>query len=549
MLFTSYGFIGFITVVFIVYYLFPKKAQWCFLLAASWFFYFLASPSYLIFIGATCLSTWLVSLKLDALHVRQEDYLRENKGKISREEKKAFKAQIKKQQWKWLLVCLLFNLGILAVLKYTNFAIANFNGFLQVIGSSRQLSFVNLVLPMGISFYTFQTMGYIIDVYRGTCRAQKNPFKLALFVSFFPQLVQGPISRYSDLAESLYTPHYFDTKTVSYGLYRILWGYFKKLVIADRILAAVNTIIQDPETWQGGFVLVGMLFYAVELYADFTGGIDITIGIAQTMGIRVKENFVRPYFSKNIKEYWNRWHISMGTWFTDYIFYPISVCKPMLKLSTFSRRHFGDVIGKRVPVYLSALAVWFTTGLWHGASWNFIVWGLMNYAVIMISQELQPLYRRFHTRFSVRDKAWYGVFEIIRTILLMSSLRMFDCYRNVPLTFRMFANMFTHFKISELNAEAFLSLGLSAAEYALLLVSLLIVLAVSITQEKLEARAKKAAAGGDSAKSDIRGVRDLIFSAPVAWKYIIFAVLVIVVIVFGAYGIGYDQTQFIYNQF
>ena len=325
-------------------------------------------------------------------------------------------------------------------------------------GSGGQISFVDLVLPMGISFYTFQTMGYIIDVYRGTCRAEKNLFRLALFVSFFPQLVQGPISRYSDLAKSLYERHDFDTRTVAYGLYRILWGYFKKAVIADRILTAVNAIIQNPDTYQGGFVFVGMMFYAFELYADFTGGIDITIGIAETMGITVAENFRRPYLSKNIKEYWNRWHITMGTWFTDYIFYPISVCKPMLNVSKASRAKFGDFIGKRVPVYLSSFAVWFTTGIWHGASWNFIVWGLMNFVVIMISQECEPLYKKFHNRFHVKDKRWYGVFEILRTILLMSSLRMFDCYRDVPLTFRMFGNMFTHFRLSELHTGAFLEL-------------------------------------------------------------------------------------------
>ena len=283
MLFTSYSFIGFITVVFLLYYLLPKKCQWPLLLAASYTFYFIAGPSYLLFIGATTVSTYLVSRRLDTLREMQDTYIKENKGILSREEKKAYKASVKAKQWKWLLVCLFFNLGILAVLKYTNFVIANFNGILHAFGGDGQISFVDLVLPMGISFYTFQTMGYIIDVYRGTCRAEKNLFKLALFVSFFPQLVQGPISRYSDLAKSLYARHEFDTKTVSYGLYRILWGYFKKAVIADRILSAVTTIIQNPDVYQGGFVFVGMMFYAFELYADFTGGIDITIGIAENI--------------------------------------------------------------------------------------------------------------------------------------------------------------------------------------------------------------------------------------------------------------------------
>lgn len=531
MLFTSYSFIGFITVVFLLYYLIPKRCQWPFLLAASYTFYYIASPSYLIFIGVTTVSTYVVSLRLDALKETQDAYIKSHKETLSREEKKAYKASVKKKQWSWLLLCLFFNLGILAVLKYTNFMIANFNGILHALGNGGQISFIDLVLPMGISFYTFQTMGYIIDVYRGTCPAQKNLFKLALFVSFFPQLVQGPISRYNDLSNSLYERHDFDTKTISYGLYRILWGFFKKAVVADRILTAVNEIIQNPDTYQGGFVFVGMMFYALELYADFTGGIDITIGIAETLGITVTENFQRPYLSKNIKEYWKRWHITMGTWFTDYIFYPISVCKPMLKISKFSRAKFGDVIGKRVPVYLSSFAVWFTTGIWHGASWNFIVWGLMNFVVIMVSQELEPLYMKFHGKFNVKEKKWYGAFEILRTIFLMSSLRMFDCYRDVPLTFRMFGNMFTHFRLQDLNAEAFLGLGLTVADYLLLFICLILIVTVSLIQERKGS------------------VRDLIFAAPEICRYAVFFVMVLAVIIFGAYGIGFDQSQFIYNQF
>ena len=196
-------------------------------------------------------------MRLDCLETVQKEYIKAHKGELSREEKKAYKAGIKARKWKWLLLCLFFNLGILAVLKYTNFAIANINGILEAIHSDDRLSFVDLVLPMGISFYTFQTMGYIIDVYRGTSAAEKNPFKLALFVSFFPQLVQGPISRFHDLANSLFERHDFDAKVVSYGLYRIAWGYFKKVVVADRILTAVNEIIQNPDVYQGGFVFVG----------------------------------------------------------------------------------------------------------------------------------------------------------------------------------------------------------------------------------------------------------------------------------------------------
>ena len=203
----------------------------------------------------------------------------------------------------------------------------------------------------------------------------------------------------------------------------------------------------------------------------------------------------------------------------------------MLNISKASRAKFGDFIGKRVPVYLSSFAVWFTTGIWHGASWNFIVWGLMNFVVIMISQECEPLYKKFHDRYDVKEKKWYGVFEILRTILLMSSLRMFDCYRDVPLTFRMFGNMFTHFRLSDLHAEAFLELGLTGADYILLLLCLILLFTVSLLQEKKGS------------------VRDLIFAGPEILRYAVFFVLALSVIIFGAYGIGFDQSQFIYNQF
>lgn len=333
------------------------------------------------------------------------------------------------------------------------------------------------------------------------------------------------------MSASLYEEHAFDWQTVSLGLQRILWGYFKKMVIADRMLTAVNTIIRNSDQYQGAYVFAGMLFYALELYADFTGGIDITIGIAQVMGIRVTENFHRPYFSKSIKEYWRRWHITMGTWFTDYIFYPISVCKPMLKFSKFSRAHFGEAIGKRMPVYLSSFAVWFATGIWHGASWNFIVWGLGNWVVIMISQELEPLYTRFHQRFpGLGSKRVYQGFQVIRTILLMSCLRMFDCYRDVPLTFRMFGTMVTAGNWAVLWNGSLLRLGLTGADFLVLAAGFVLLLTVSLIQRS-------------------GSVREKIGAKPFWLRFILWYALFLATLLLGAYGAGYDSSQFIYNQF
>ena len=530
MLFTSYSFIIFIAILFVLYYLIPKRFQWILLLIASYIFYAFAGVKFLLYILTTTVSTYIAARKIGELYDRQQEYLKEKKLELSREDKKLYKASIKAKQWRLLLFCLLLNFGILFVIKYLNFTIVNINYVWGLFSKGQGLSILTLALPLGISFYTFQTKGYIIDVYRGKYPPEKNIFKLGLFVVFFPQLIQGPISRFDDLAKTLYKEHSLDFRNISFGLQRILWGYFKKLVIADRILIAVNTLIRDPGTYDGIYVLVGMLFYALQLYADFTGGIDITIGIAEVLGIKVKENFIRPYFSKNIAEYWRRWHISLGAWFTEYLFYPISVWKPMLNFSKYARKHFGDRVGKRLPVYLASFAVWFITGAWHGASWNFIVWGLMNYLVIMISEELKPLYAKFHETFSVKDKFLFRLFQVVRTVLLMSSIRMFDCYRDVPLTFKMFGSMFTKFNIGVLFDGSLLSLGLTMADYTVLIIGLVLLIAVSLVGRK-------------------GSVREQLAAKPRIFRYATVYCVFMAVIILGAYGEGYDASQFIYNQF
>lgn len=526
MLFTSYEFIAFLLVMFLLYYLVPKRFQWMLLLAGSYVFYAWAGIHFLAYILVTTVTTWLAARRITRLQGEQADWLKEHKAELSREERKAYKAAGKKKTRHLFLACLLLNLGILAVIKYTDFFISNING---VFGT--EIGFMRFALPMGISFYTFQSMGYLIDVYRGKYPAQDSLGKFALFVSFFPQVVQGPISRYDDLAQTLYQEHSYNHRNISFGIQRICWGFFKKLVVADRILVAVNELIQNPAEYTGAYVLLAMLFYAVELYADFTGGIDITIGIAQVFGIRLVENFERPFFSKNTAEYWRRWHITMGTWFRDYIFYPISVCQPMLKLSKVSREKLGQALGKRIPVYLSTAIVWFVTGLWHGASWNFIVWGMLNCLVLIVSQELEPFYAWFHQRFPRVGKTfWYRLFQVVRTFCLMSAIRILDCYRDVPLTFHQVGTIFTQGDWGILVDGSLLQLGLTAADWAVLGVGVLAMLSVSLIGRSGSVREKLAA-------------------RPLALRYALYWVLLVSILVFGAYGIGYDASQFIYNQF
>lgn len=529
MLFTSYQFLLFVVVLFILYYLIPKKYQWILLLVGSYLFYAYAGISYLFYFATTTISTYLISQRIKKVKNKQKEYIKANKDSLSRAEKKEYKKVMKAKQWHYLLACLLFNFGVLGIVKYTDFMIGNINGILSLF-NGQPLSFMNFAMPLGISFYTFQSMGYIIDVYRGTCEVEDNIFKLGLFISFFPQVIQGPISRFKDLSQTLYLEHDFVYKQVSFGLQRVLWGYFKKLVIADRILVAVNTLIQDPVTYDGIFVFVGMVFYAIELYADFTGGIDITIGIAQMLGIHLTENFDRPYFSKNIAEYWRRWHITMGTWFKDYIFYPLSVSPRMLKFSNWSRKTFPKGIGKRIPVYVSSFIVWFATGIWHGASWNFIVWGLLNAVVICVSEEFKPFYEWFHRHFDVNGKTYYKVFQVGRTFLLMSSLRILDCYRDVPLSFAMFGSMFTKWNLPELFNGALMNLGLNGLDYAILIIGVFVMIWVSLKQRK-------------------GSIRERLWKKPVIVRFFVYYVLIFAIVLLGAYSIGYDASQFIYNQF
>ena len=530
-MFISYGFLLFFVLFTALYYAVPKKCQWCLLLVADFAFYAAADIRYPLFLFVTSLTVWGTAYRIGHYNQIDADYRRGKDGEVpSRQERKAFRRRIGKKKKRVMLVCLFLNLGILAAVKYTNFVIDNVNTVLERTGGEG-LSYVDFIVPLGISFYTFQAVGYLLDVYWDKCGIQKNFFRFTLFVSFFPQLIQGPISRYSHLSQTLYEKHFFDWQKVRFGLERILYGYFKKLVIADRVSAGLSVLADDPGYYSGGFVFVGMMLYAVQLYADFTGGIDITIGIAEVLGIRLEENFIRPYFSKSIAEYWRRWHVSMGTWFRDYMFYPCSISRPVKGIALFCKRHLGMGAARRVSVWLATVIVWLATGIWHGARWYFVVWGLANGVIILISEELTPLYERFHRRFpGLAGSVPYRGFQVIRTFLLMSCLRLFDIYGSVRTTFRQFIHMFTQPGRHPVTGGELTGLGLSWTDYGILGAGVLVMFLVSMN--------------GRSGS-----VREKIAEKPYVVRYAAFATLFFAVLLLGVYGQGYDVRQFIYNQF
>lgn len=532
MSFTSLKFILFLLLTVSLYYSSPKKHQWKILLVSSYIFYSFSGIKYLPYIILTTLSSYITARVISKNYKLQESFFSKN-SLLNREEKKQYNKEFKDKRLRILIFGIVINTSILAVLKYSGFAIDNINFLAQIFNINININTPNLLLPLGISFYTFKSLGYLIDVYRQKYIAENNIFKFALFISFFPELLQGPISRYNDVSGDLYAHHIAKWENISSGFLRIAYGYFKKIIIADTIAISVNTIISNPKNYSGGYVFFLIIAYSAQIYADFTGGIDITLGLSEALGIRLKENFDHPFASISAKEYWNRWHISMGAWFTDYIFYPLSVSKSMQRLSKFSRNKFGNYIGKRIPVYLASFVTWFLTGLWHGAYWSFVVWGLLNCTVIIISQELNPLFIKFRKKFVYLTKSYaWTLFCRARTFFIIGAIRILDCYRDVTITFQSFFSIFTSFSAwNDMVSGGIFKLGLDVFDFALLITGIIFICIVSKFQ-----------------KTDGVSLRHKISKNPILTCITICA-LIFSIIIFGAYGEGYDSAGFIYTQF
>ena len=311
---TSLSFYLLVLALLVLYYLVPKRFQWVVLLIGSYAFYAFVCLRYMGFIVITTLTTYFGARGMDAMTARMEQTVAAHKQDWEREARKAYKKRCKSRRKALMIGILVFNFGILAVLKYYNFFAESMEALFASVGLTVSLGHIGLLLPLGISFYTFQSMGYVLDVYREKVPAERNVGKLALFVSFFPQIIQGPIGVYDQLAHQLYDEHKYNFDNIRYGAELILWGFFKKLVIADRAVGMIHTVAGAYTDYAGTYVLLAALVYALQLYADFSGGIDISRGVAQMFGITMGENFRRPYFSRTLTEYWHRWHISLGDW-------------------------------------------------------------------------------------------------------------------------------------------------------------------------------------------------------------------------------------------
>ncbi len=375
MVFNSIEFFIFLSIVFFIYWIILKenlKSQNLLLLVSSYLFYSWWDWRFLSLIFISTLVDYLIGKKIFENH-----------------DKMVGKA--------YLLASITFNLGILAFFKYFNFFIESWINLLSSIGYQQQsLWSLNIILPLGISFYTFQTMSYSLDIYNKRIKPVKNFITFAVFVSFFPQLVAGPIERASNLIPQIQSSRYFKYKNGVEGLRLILWGLFKKVAIADRLAVYVNIIFNDYTSLNGGVLLLGLIYFSFQIYCDFSGYSDIAIGTSKLLGFEIMSNFKFPYFSRDVGEFWRRWHISLSTWFKDYLYIPLG----------------GSKGGKWVSIK-NIFIIFIVSGFWHGANWKFIIWGLIH-AILYIPLFIRGENRRYTTSIVAEGKCLPSLKELFQ---------------------------------------------------------------------------------------------------------------------------------------
>lgn len=527
MLINSLSFVAFVAVVVLLYFIVPKKIKWIVLLLASYTFYWISSNKLIIFILITTISIYIGALLINNIDKKVKEHVKNIENK---EEKKKIKNKAKTNKKLVVLAMVLINFGILIGLKYSNFIVGNLNSLFHL---SIELPFKKIILPLGISYYTLQAISYVIDVYRGKYEADKNLGRVALFVAFFPQIVEGPIGRYDDLAYKLYEPHNFDYKTAKFGIQLMLWGYFKKMVIADRAALFVNEVFAHYEQYAGLPIFLAVVFYTVQIYAEFSGCMDIVRGTAQIMGINMAENFERPFFSKSVQEFWRRWHITLGKWLKDYVFYPVSLSKVTLKLTNFSKKIFRNTyIAKLIPAIFSLFFVWLGNGIWHGASWKYIFYGLYYYIIMVMGMLLEPLGNKLVEKLKInRDCFSYHLWQMIRTTgFVLIGMLIFRAHR-LKVAFKMFLSMFTLQNMEMLFNGKLYKIGFGTADFVVLIIGIVTMFIISLLQEKGY------------------NIREKISKQNLVFRWSLYYIIIFAIIILGIYGPGYKISDFIYGQF
>ena len=497
MLFNSIQFMIFFPIIVLLYFVVPHRFRNILLLIASYYFYMCWNAKYALLLAFSTLVTYFVGRLIGMISIDEEDRQRIVLRKI------------------FVGIGFAINLSILFFFKYTDFLVSNINVILDNLGIQVVTVPFDIVLPVGISFYIFQALGYTMDVYRGKVPVEKNIIKYAVFVSFFPQLVAGPIERSSNLLKQFSEKHYFEYQRVKDGLLMMAWGLFQKIIVADRIAIMVDKVYNYPQYYQGFEIIFATILFAFQVYCDFEGYSNIAIGASQVMGFELMKNFDCPYFSRTVADFWRRWHISLTTWFRDYLYFPLGGSKCEKKKN-----------------YRNIMIVFLVSGLWHGANWTFIIWGGLN-GLYQVIGKMSMKIRVWACKVMEIDVNAFShkVLQWIVTFILVDFAWIFFRANDIKVAFTIVKRMFYEFNPWVLFNGELYNLGLNRLEFWITMLGIIILLSVDYLHYK-----------------KIR-IRAILARQGIWFRWLTYTAVIFSLLIFGTYGPNYDASAFIYFQF
>jgi len=513
MSFISITFLAFLCLTFLAYFIIPLNFRWMVLLVASLIFYCSNGWTNLLYVLTTAVVAYAVTRKMESIYAVQVD--------------RSEVAQQRKQAKRYVVFGIVAVALILVYFKIGNRVI----DAVQSIWALESLD-ISILMPLGISYYTFSIISYMADVYWKKDEVEHNFFKLLLYMIFFPHILQGPIARHKKLASQLVEGHTFEYTRFCYGLQRIVWGYFKKMVIADRFVIIVNTVFGNYTEYTGLVFIVATLAAAIHLYCDFSGCMDIGLGISECMGIKLEENFQRPFFAKSAAEFWRRWHITLGAFYKDYIYMPLVISPKLIKLSQFGREKFSKRFGKSIMTIVPLVCVWAFTGFWHGTGLNYILWGCYWGGIIMFSNVFAPEIKKLTDKLHIDTSApWWGWWQMVRTFLIFCGSRLLTAPGDITVTWEVMKRIFAEFNIWILFDGTLWNLGLDYPDFCVGILAVALLWWVSLQQEK--------------------GIvmRDKVAALPIVLRWAVYYAGIFAILIFGMYGPGYEASSFVYMNY
>ena len=511
----------FLPLCWVAWAVLPQRYRPAALLGGSLVFYWLTAGSYTVWLLLAAALTWALGLGLGRLQQLQEAAL----PGLDKPARKEAKHQFAALQRGMVTAGVIGLLGLLIWLKYLPFLVRTLNSALSLLPFAWQVAAPSFVQPLGLSFFTLMALSYLFDVRRGTTQPAEHYWQVLLYLSFWPHVVEGPFDRWAQISPALLNPPKPNYRAFTFGVQRILWGMMKKLIIADRANMYVKAVFDNWPSYSGSAVVVATLLYTLQLYAEFSGCMDMVLGAAECFGVPLAENFRQPFFARSVSEFWRRWHITLGAWLREYLFQPVIVSKPMMRFGKWCRTRFGAALGRSLPVWAGLLLTWLAIGLWHGAGWLYVVYGLYYFLLQWLGEVAEPtLLRLCPSLPQWRTRRWYKLWQTLRTFVLVNFGMLLFRSNGTRAALEMLASLRRPY-------EGSLLIKLDAQDLWVLVIGALVLLAVDLLHE--------------------RGItiRESIARRPLPLRWVIYCGGMLAVMIFGAYGDNYDPAAFIYAQF